>query len=251
MVHICVSNLTIIGSDNGLSPGRRQAITWTNVRILLIGPLGSNFIEMSIEIHTFSFKKIHLKMLSGKWRPFCLGLNVLRNHQVLLWAIVDWLTSYDTLWHCKTGSTLCQVMTCCLFGPSHYLNQHYITSSPPVTESLLLLVGQPQSCSRKHELITNYILINFAGESSTEHGSVYFQIDIFAIWITPQTWDMAGNIWLQSLSTLFNLVPFLYRVYRCLIKILYKKVMISCRQQICTCCDTCKFVSWLDQERHD
>ena len=76
VTHICVCNLTIIGSDNGLSPGRRQAITWTNVGILLIGPLGTNFSEMLIEIHTFSYKKIHLKMSSGKWRPFCLGLNV-------------------------------------------------------------------------------------------------------------------------------------------------------------------------------
>ena len=73
------SDASIIGSDNGLSPGRRQAITWTDVGILLIGPLGTNFSEMLIEIHTFSFKKIHLKMLSGKWRPFCLGLNVLNN----------------------------------------------------------------------------------------------------------------------------------------------------------------------------
>ena len=31
-------DLTIIGSDNGLSPGRRQAIIRTNVEILLIGP---------------------------------------------------------------------------------------------------------------------------------------------------------------------------------------------------------------------
>ena len=77
MAHICVGNLTIIGSDNGLSPDRRQAITWTNVGILLIGPLGTNFSEMLIEIHTFSFKKIHLKISSGKWRPFCLGLNAL------------------------------------------------------------------------------------------------------------------------------------------------------------------------------
>ena len=77
VTHICVGNLTIIGSDNGLSPGRRQAITWTNVGILLIGPQGTNFSEMLIEIHTFSFKKIHLKMSSGKWRPFCFGLNVL------------------------------------------------------------------------------------------------------------------------------------------------------------------------------
>ena len=77
VTHIYVGNLTIIGSDNGLSPGRRQAITWTNVGILLIGPLGTNFSQMLIKIHTFSFKKTNLRMSSGKWRPFCLGLNVL------------------------------------------------------------------------------------------------------------------------------------------------------------------------------
>ena len=77
MTHICVSKLTIIGSDNGLSPGRRQAIIWTNDGLLLIGPLETNFGEIVIKVHTFSFKKMRLKMSSGKWRPFCLGLNVL------------------------------------------------------------------------------------------------------------------------------------------------------------------------------
>ena len=48
--HICVSKLAIIGSDNGLSPGRRQAIIGTNAGILLIGPLGRNFSEIVIEI---------------------------------------------------------------------------------------------------------------------------------------------------------------------------------------------------------
>ena len=74
--HICVSRLIITGSDNGLSPGRRQAIIWTNAGILLIGPLGTNFSENSIEILTFSFTKMRLKVSSAKWRPFCLGLNV-------------------------------------------------------------------------------------------------------------------------------------------------------------------------------
>ena len=69
VTHICISKLASIGSDNGLSPGWRQAIIWTNVGILLIGPLGTNFSEILIEIHTFSFRKMHLKMSSGKWRP--------------------------------------------------------------------------------------------------------------------------------------------------------------------------------------
>ena len=66
--------ITIIGSDNGLLPGWCQAIIWTNAGILLIGPPGTNFSEIFINIHTFSFKKIHLKMASGKWRPFCLNV---------------------------------------------------------------------------------------------------------------------------------------------------------------------------------
>ena len=77
VTHICVSKLTIIGSDNGLWPGRRQAIIWINAGILLIGPLRTNLSEIDIEILTFSFKKMDLKMSSGKWRPFCPGLNVL------------------------------------------------------------------------------------------------------------------------------------------------------------------------------
>ena len=70
VTHICVGKLTIIGSDNGLSPGRRQAIIWTNTGILLIRPLGTNFSEISIGIQTLSFKKMLLKMSSVKWRPF-------------------------------------------------------------------------------------------------------------------------------------------------------------------------------------
>ena len=65
-----------IGSDNGLSPGWYQAIIWTNTGLMSIGTIGTNFNEVVIEIQAFSFKKMHLKMLSGKWRPFCLGLNV-------------------------------------------------------------------------------------------------------------------------------------------------------------------------------
>ena len=77
VTHICVGNLTIIGSDNGLSPGRCQAIIWTSAGILLIWPVGTNFSEILIGVQTFSFKKMHLKMSSAKWRPFCPGLNVL------------------------------------------------------------------------------------------------------------------------------------------------------------------------------
>ena len=55
-MHVCVDNLyAIIGSDNGLSPGWRQAIIWTNAGILVIGLLQTNINEILIEIHVFLF----------------------------------------------------------------------------------------------------------------------------------------------------------------------------------------------------
>ena len=68
-MNVCVRNLTIIG--------RSQDIISTSAGILLIGPLGTNFNEILSGILTFSFKKIHLNMLSAKWQPFFLGLNLL------------------------------------------------------------------------------------------------------------------------------------------------------------------------------
>ena len=89
LMHICVGKLTITGSDYGLSPGQCQAIIWTNAGILLTGTSGTNLSQILIRIHTFSFKKMHLKMSSAKWRPFCLGLNVFM-------AIYDsWLNSHS------------------------------------------------------------------------------------------------------------------------------------------------------------
>ena len=86
VTHVCANKLTSIGSD----------IIWTNAGILIYGPTVTNFSEIWIEIHTF--KNMHLKMSSGKWRPFCLGLNVfwpsypttsLFQHQKGLWIMSD------------------------------------------------------------------------------------------------------------------------------------------------------------------
>ena len=62
MTHICVNKLTIIGSDYGLLPGRRQAIIWINAGMLLIVTLRTNFSEILSEMHAFYFKKIHLDL---------------------------------------------------------------------------------------------------------------------------------------------------------------------------------------------
>ena len=76
MTPICVGKLTIISSENGMSPGGHQTIICTNVGILLIRPSGTNFSESEIliGIQMSSFKKMYLKVSSAKWRPFYLGL---------------------------------------------------------------------------------------------------------------------------------------------------------------------------------
>ena len=78
--HVYASvNLAITGSDNGLSPDRRQAIIWTSAGISLIGPgLGTYFNEIFSKIQQFSFKKMRLKMSSAMGHQFCLTLHVLR-----------------------------------------------------------------------------------------------------------------------------------------------------------------------------
>ena len=98
VTHICVGNLTIIGPDNGLSPGWRQAIIWTNAWILLIGPWGTNFSEILFGIHTFSLTKIHFEnvvceMASILSRPQCVNITT-------LWGFVHWFTKLDS---CKVA----------------------------------------------------------------------------------------------------------------------------------------------------
>ena len=97
VTHICVSRLTIISSDNCLSPVRRQAIIWTNADILVIGPLEINFSEILIEIYTFPFRKMHLKTSSGKWRPFVSALMYNQYHTFyIVWIheVLCYFTKY-------------------------------------------------------------------------------------------------------------------------------------------------------------
>ena len=77
VTHTCVSKLIIIGSDNGLSPGRRKAIIWTNAGIVLIGSLGTNFSEILIKTYKCSlkntFENVVWKMAAILSRPQCVN----------------------------------------------------------------------------------------------------------------------------------------------------------------------------------
>ena len=92
VTHMYVSKLATSGLDKGLSPGRCQAIIWTNGGMLLIRTSEPNFNEILIGINTFSFMKMPLNMSSAKWRPFwpqCVKSKSNGNHFYIPWYTAD------------------------------------------------------------------------------------------------------------------------------------------------------------------
>ena len=107
VTHICVSKLTVIGPDNGLSPGRHQAIIWTSAGILLIGPLGTNFNEFFyrnsyIFIQENPFENVVWKMASILCRPQCVkSVSSKYDRSSYAYIMIDhishWLGTYTKL----------------------------------------------------------------------------------------------------------------------------------------------------------
>ena len=100
----CVSKLTIIGSDNGLAPGRLGAIIWTNAVILLIGHLRTKLSEIANEIQTFSFKTRMWNMISSPATP-----TVCQIFKVATWH-------YRCRHHLKNNCIRDNLQCCLLFG---------------------------------------------------------------------------------------------------------------------------------------
>ena len=82
VTHICVSKQPIIASDNGLSPGRRQATVGTNAGILYSN-LRNKF-QWNLKRNSIIFikKKMCFKVSSAEWRPFCLHVHQCVNVRV-------------------------------------------------------------------------------------------------------------------------------------------------------------------------
>ena len=162
MTHICVSKLTIIDSDNGLSHGRRQAIIWTNVGILLIKSLGTNFSEISIVgIQTFSFKKMHLKM-SAKWCPFCLGLIVSNGHPSM-WRIYAWgmFKKFHTIFVIKNAWIINNAAGIHLANGLAQIYSRIPHLNPWWPRSMIsYCFTRPQWVNTKMGLVQNYTFIN-------------------------------------------------------------------------------------------
>ena len=92
VTHMCVSKLTTMGSDNGLSPGRHQDIIWTNAGILSIWTLETNLGNLK-KIHIFSVKKMHSKF-SQEIGGHCVSASMCLTH----WGLKSPFA--DVIFHC-------------------------------------------------------------------------------------------------------------------------------------------------------
>ena len=88
-------------------------MAWCRPGILLFGPLGKNCSENLIGIQNIFIKKMYIKMSAAKWRPFCLGLNVLNccgpvtTHGVLKFGILSIATyGIDLKWNCNQNTII-------------------------------------------------------------------------------------------------------------------------------------------------
>ena len=106
MTHVCVGDLTIIVSDNGFSPDRRQAIICTNARMLSIGPLRTNFSEILFETLAFSiqenaFESVVSEKVVFLSRPQCVtGYDTITACDIpLQWLRHDNQAIIESNWH--------------------------------------------------------------------------------------------------------------------------------------------------------
>ena len=131
MTHICVSNLTVTGLDDGLSPGRCQAIIWTNDGILLFRPSGTNFSENLIEILT------------------CVWKCRLKNGDHFVSASM----CLKCIWKQRLKSSIIMIMNKihidkCPHHPSRHVISDYICSPKPLYELGIVPVKQKYNLTR-------------------------------------------------------------------------------------------------------
>ena len=96
VTHMCIGNITRITSDNVLPPGRQPSHYLNQCWNVVNWTLRNELKWILIEIQTFSFKIMHMKMSSAKWRPFYLGLNALTHSMCKTWFYREYATDVGT-----------------------------------------------------------------------------------------------------------------------------------------------------------
>ena len=150
---ICVSKITIIGSDNGLSPCRRQAIICTNAEILLIRPLATNFSEISIKfIYFHLLENVVWQMAAMLSQPQCVNSCSMYQTAMSLIDVVQtpiftntWTTSEYVLWYQWQFDIYTYLQFLCLIGITDLatVTHNFVAKSVPISmiDFSLVVVG--------------------------------------------------------------------------------------------------------------
>ena len=159
VMHVWISKWTIIGSaDNGLSPGRHQAIFWTNTGILSMGHLGTNFNEISL-------KKSYIFIQENPFENVVWKMVAILSWPLLLQAFI-FCTTYTHMYMCMCMYIhiyfyvrCCPVMRCFIIQNIHnghhivHLSVHYI---------VLLWVESIMLCLIHYSTVFRFIIIYWA-----------------------------------------------------------------------------------------
>ena len=93
-----------------------------------LGPSGTTSQAIRNKIQNYLKKKLfwkcsrHVAVLVG----CCICAWSTEWRQQVTRVVINTLRPSDAIWQQRTGSTLAQVMACCLMAPSHYLNQCWL-----------------------------------------------------------------------------------------------------------------------------
>ena len=95
-----------------------------------------NFLFLNLRVQ-YGFHSLCLSLMRKIWtksESLCVlfqKIKIISNSEPdeLRWRKVDSLAPNDVIWWKISGSTLAQVMACCLTARSHYLNQYWLINT--------------------------------------------------------------------------------------------------------------------------
>ena len=217
-MHICVSKLTIICAETGLSPDQCQAVIWTIDGILLIWPLWENLSEKFIEIDIPSFLKY-----IWKWRqPHYVKFAAIFIMLYVVDVVVAVLFLFLLLWWWQPR--------CWLWW---WLRGLYVASEAALTD-----VGNSTFAKSQETWILIFFFVSYFHHGKERWRMIWLCYDFncsFGYIFKPFAFEECQMIWMHSIDALI-----LYSSSSCIrIMHVYKCMNIFCVYIINSCLSIC------------
>ena len=156
-----------------------------------------------------AFDKMHLKMSFAKVTDILWNWSRLSGQ----WRINS-LWPSDAIWRQRSGSTLAEVMACCLTAPSHYLNQCWLIMLGPV----IFIWEQFHKIHISHQslnLAWKLFIWNFS--QITQILCMIFTLEASKYKIVSWRWYFTQTWWLNALRLCHTHVSINIRSHNCMV----------------------------------